>query len=130
MADFATTIANLRKRLLDAKNLNIGSDSPQDFTLGVIIQIMNECERRRQECLRAQQDHLQQAKGAEYQAAAFSMVHSITESVYNGFIQAEERAIEERKAQDTEKSPNTEDAQSPSNGQKKRSRKGTTAAGA
>lgn len=112
MADtFAGTIVELRQSLLKAKELDLGADAPQEFTLGVVIQIMNECERRRQECIRAHGDFLAQARAAEYQANAFSMVSSIAQQVYNGFIQAEERSLADRKAREAEREDEKSDAE-------------------
>lgn len=100
---FPEVVSKLRARLLDAKSLSIGEDAPQDYALGMIMQLMGECEKQRQVCLREMQSHREQARAAEYQASAFGMVHSMAWAVYDGFIKAQEKSIEEEKAKAEEK---------------------------
>jgi hypothetical protein len=103
VSKFSDTVAKLRARLLDAQKLDIGKDNPQEFALGMIIQLMNEAEKQRQICVREMHSHRELAKAAEYQASAYSAIHSMAWAVYDGFIRAEERAIAERKARDQER---------------------------
>ena len=105
---FTEVVAKLRARLLDAKNLKIGEDSPQDFALGMMMQLMNEAERQRQACIREMHSHRELAKAAEYQASAYAQVHNMAWAVYDGFIRAEEKSITERKERELEKAQNPE----------------------
>ncbi len=103
---FQDVLNKLRRRLIDAKRLDVGTDAPQDFVFGVITNLMSECERQKNACLQQAQSHKEQARAAEYQATAFATVHSMAFSIYDGFIRAEERAVEERKAREAEKAAN------------------------
>jgi hypothetical protein len=113
---FQDTITKMRKRLLDAKRLSVGQENPQDYTLGVLTALMAECEKQRQACLQQVQSHREQAKAAEYQASAFASMHTMSFVVYDQFIRAEERSVEEQKARDAEKAEHAPKKKRPKNG--------------
>jgi hypothetical protein len=93
---FSDIVAKFRARLLDAKRLDVGSDEPQENALGMLMQVLSEVEKQRQECIRQMYSHREQAKASEFQASALASVHSMAWAVYDGFIKAEEKSIEER----------------------------------
>jgi hypothetical protein len=100
--EFSDAVAKLRVRMLDAISLGIGKDNPAEFVLAALIQVMNEAERHKQACVAQMISHRESAKAAEHQASAYSQVHSVVWSVYNGLIEAEERSIRERKEREAE----------------------------
>jgi hypothetical protein len=102
-SSFGEVVAKLQARLLDAKKLSVGAQEPQEFTLGMFLQLLNDCEKQRQICMREMQSHRELAKAAEFQAGAFGMIHSMAYAVYDGFIRAEEKAIAERQEREAEK---------------------------
>lgn len=114
MTDFQATVAKLRARVGDAIRLGVGAENPAEFTVGVMFQIMEQCEKNRQDCLRQADSHREQAKAAEYQASAMLGVYEVAWRVYDGFIKAEERSRERAEFEAMEKAKlAAEDAPSP-----------------
>ena len=95
--EFSEAIQKLRSRLGDAISLGVGEDNPAEFTMAALIQVMNEAERHRQDCLRQMVSYRELAKGCEFQASAYCQMHSLIYSVYNNLITAEEKAQRERR---------------------------------
>lgn len=98
---YAEELIKLRKRVTDAVGHGVIDQNLRDFYEGTLIQIMNEAERQRQDCV-AQADQLRrQVSVLEGQAQAFSQQSSIVYSVLNGFIiQAEKAAYAEAQARE------------------------------
>jgi hypothetical protein len=100
--EFSEVIGRLRARMLDAMKLGVGTENPAEFSLTALMQVMNECERLKQDCLRQVQSYRELAKAAEHQASAYGQVHSIVWAVYNGMVSGEERSILERQQREAE----------------------------
>ena len=95
-------IIKLRQRVHDALSKGIITGN-SDFLEATLIQIMNEAERNRQNCLTNAENLRKQAATFEGQAGAFASVSSIVYSVINGFVLVAERDEVERAAQASEK---------------------------
>lgn len=97
---YAEDILKLRKRVSDAAIKGVVSSDGKDFLEATLIQIMNEAEKNRQNCLTNAENLRKQASTFEGQAGAFASVSSIVFNVINGFVMVAERDEEERKAQE------------------------------
>lgn len=88
-------LVSLRLRLLDLQRVQ--SLTPESFGLyqQTILQLHQECERRKQSCFAQAEQLRKQAAGAESQGHAFSAMGSIVYSVVNGYIALEEKRIQE-----------------------------------
>jgi len=85
-------LLRLRKRVTDL--LKLGAATPETFAQS-ILQIWQETERHRQNCMEQAEDHLRKYHALVAQAQGFAMQSSILYSVINGYA-----TIEERKAQE------------------------------
>lgn len=106
-------ISKLRRRFADALNVGVISKEGKDTFEAVLLQIVNEAEKQRQSNLNQADALRRQASALDGQANAFSSVASIVYSVLNGYVTAQERAIEEDRrvaAEMTEKLENAESA--------------------
>lgn len=97
---YAEDIIKLRKRVSDAAVKGVVSNDGKDILEATLIQIMNEAERNRQNCLTNAENLRKQASTFEGQAGAFASVSSIVFNVINGFVMVAERDEEERVAQE------------------------------
>ncbi len=100
---YAEDILKLRKRVQDAVSKGVVKADGKDILEATMIQVMNDAERNRQNCV-AQADNLRkQAAQFDGQAGAFASVSSIVYNVLNGFVMAAEKDEAERAAQAEEK---------------------------
>jgi hypothetical protein len=106
---FAEDILKLRKRVADAAARGLVTGESKDFLEATLIQVMNDAEKNRQNCLTQSENLRRQAAVMDGQAGAFASVSSIVWSVLNGFVVASERAEEEEKARQAELETNKED---------------------
>ena len=91
---YAEEILKLRHRVNEAfKNGSL--DGSQETLEAVLIQIMNDAERNRQNAVTQAENFRKQASAVDGQAAAFSSVVSIVYNVINGFVRIAERSREE-----------------------------------
>lgn len=91
---YAEEILKLRQRVNEAfKNGSL--DGSQETLEAVLIQIMNDAERNRQNAVTQAENFRKQASAVDGQAAAFSSVVSIVYNVINGFVRIAERSREE-----------------------------------
>jgi len=104
---FSEDILKLRKRIADAANRGLLSGD-KDFFEATLIQIMNDAEKNRQNCLTSSENLRRQAAVMDGQAGAFASVSSIILSVLNGFVVADERAEAEQAARQAELEENKE----------------------
>lgn len=82
----------LRRRLGDL--MRLGAATPETFQQA-FLQVWQESERQRQQCMTAAEEHLRQYHQFVAQAHAFSMFSSIAYSVINGYVTIEERRAAE-----------------------------------
>ena len=120
---FAEDIVKLRKRVQDAVAKGIVSADGKNFLEANLIQIMNDAERNRQNCLTQAENLRRQASTFEGQAGAFASVSSIVYNVLNGFVIAAERDEAERAAQEAEKAETVEEKLSADTEKKTRKKK-------
>lgn len=100
---YAEDIVKLRKRVQDAVVKGVVTTDGKDILEATMIQIMNDAERNRQNCV-SQADNLRkQAAQFDGQAGAFASVSSIVYNVLNGFVVAAEKDEAERAAAAAEK---------------------------
>jgi hypothetical protein len=97
---YAEDIIKLRKRVNDAAVKGVVSGDGKDILEATLIQIMNEAERNRQNCLTNAENLRKQASTFEGQAGAFASVSSIVFNVINGFVMVAEKDEEERAQQE------------------------------
>jgi hypothetical protein len=101
---YAEDILKLRKRVQDAVSKGVVTKDGKDFLEASLIQIMNDAERNRQNCLTQADNLRKQASTFDGQAGAFASVSSIVYNVINGFVSIAERDEEERATEAAEKS--------------------------
>ena len=101
---YADDLVKLRKRLMDAIAVGLINPSQKDFFEASLIQMMNDAEKNKQNCLTTAENLKKQAAIAEGQAQAFSSMSSIIYNVINALIIQGERSKldEERRAQEVE----------------------------
>jgi len=101
---YADDLVKLRKRLMDAIAVGLIDPSQKDFFEASLIQMMNDAEKNKQNCLTTAENLKKQAAIAEGQAQAFSSMSSIIYNVINALIIQSERnkLDEERRAQELE----------------------------
>ena len=104
---FAEDIAKLRLRVADAVSKNLIVKDGKDFLEATLIQIMNEAERNRQNCLNNAETLRKQASAFEGQAGAFASVSSIVFNVINGYVMLAEKEEQERAKEEAEKNAAT-----------------------
>jgi hypothetical protein len=96
-------IQKLRKRVSDAVEKGVVNNNGKDFLEATLIQIMNDAEKNRQNCVQQAENLRRQASIMDGQAGAFASVSSIVYSVINGFVVLAEKEEEERKLAEQEK---------------------------
>jgi hypothetical protein len=96
-------IQKLRKRVSDAVEKGVVNNSGREFLEATLIQIMNDAEKNRQNCVQQAENLRRQASIMDGQAGAFASVSSIVYSVINGFVVLAEKEEEERKLVEEEK---------------------------
>ena len=99
---FAEDIIRLRQRVGDAVKKGLVSYD-KDFFEASLIQIMNDAEKNRQNCVNQAENLRKQASLFDGQAGAFASVSSIVYNVLNGFVSAVERDEAARAAEEQEK---------------------------
>ena len=99
---YADDLVKLRKRLTDAISVGLIDPSQKDFFEASLIQIMNDAEKSKQNCLTTAENFKRQAAVAEGQSQAFSSMSSIIYNVINALIvQTERNKLDEsRRAQE------------------------------
>jgi CHASE3 domain sensor protein len=120
---YAEDILKLRKRVQDAVSKGVVTDDGKDFLEASLIQIMNDAERNRQNCLTQADNLRRQAAQFDGQAGAFASVSSIVYNVINGFVIVAERDEEERAAEAAEKAEVESDEKSSTVKKRKSSKK-------
>jgi hypothetical protein len=103
MTTYYENIAKLRARVSDAVRKGLVDLNGKQFLEATLIQIMNDAEKNRQNCLTQAENLRRQANTFEGQAGAFASISSIVFNVINGFVAVAERDEEERAAQAAEK---------------------------
>lgn len=93
---YAEEVLKLRKKLIDAVTAGVVDANSKTTIEAFLIQIMNESEKNRQQCMSQAEELKKRASSIEGQAAGFTAVGSIVYNVINGFIQAAERDRKER----------------------------------
>src|SRR5579885_2256319 len=108
---FGEDIIKLRQRVQDAIKKGVVSQDGKEIFEATLIQIMNDAERNRQNCLTQAENLRRQASVFDGQAGAFASVSSIVYNVLNGFVTAAEREEAERQRLEEERLANAEDLQ-------------------
>jgi hypothetical protein len=109
---YAESIIKLRNRVQDAVKKGLVEDSGKEFFEATLIQVMNEAEKNRNNCLAQAENLRKQASVFDGQAAAFGSVSSIVFSVINGYVTVVERDEAERAAQEAEKASDAQEESS------------------
>jgi len=100
---FPEDIVKLRKRVADAVSKGVVNSDGKDFFEATLIQIMNDAEKNRQNCVQQAENLRRQAAIMDGQAGAFASVSSIVYNVLNGFVVVAEKDEEERRLAEEEK---------------------------
>lgn len=93
---YAEEVLKLRKKLIDAVSAGVVDPNSKGTVEALLIQIMNESEKNRQQCTNQAEELRKRAAMLDGQAAGFTTVGSIVYNVINGFTQAAERDRRER----------------------------------
>jgi len=89
---YAEDILKLRQRMKDAVAKGLVNPDGKDFFEATLLQVMNDAERNRQNCVSQAENLRRQAATMDGQAGAFASVTSIVYNVLNGFVNATEKA--------------------------------------
>lgn len=108
---FGEDILKLRQRVQDAIKKGVVAQDGKEIFEATLVQIMNDAERNRQNCVTQAENLRRQASVFDGQAGAFASVSSIIYNVLNGFVTAAERDEEERKRQEEQRLLQEEDLQ-------------------
>lgn len=95
----------LRKRLTDL--FRLGAATPETLQQA-FMQVWQETERRRQTCLSEAEDHLRKYHALLAQSHAFTSIASIAYAVINGYVQLEEKRVQEMADREAERKANEE----------------------
>lgn len=93
---YAEDILRLRKRVADAVSRGIVDTDGKGFLEATLIQIMNDAEKNRQNCLTQAENLRRQAGVFDGQAGAYASVVSIVYNVINGYVLVAEKEEAER----------------------------------
>lgn len=107
---YSEDILKLRKRVADAVSRGLISIENKDFLEGTLLQIMNDAEKNRQNCMIQAENLRRQAAVADGQAGAFASTVSIVYNVLNGLVAADERDELERSKETLDKFELTKEA--------------------
>lgn len=108
---FAEDILKLRQRVQDAIRKGVVAQDGKEIFEATLIQVMNDAERNRQNCITQAENLRRQASVFDGQAGAFASVSSIVYNVLNGFVMAAERDEAERQRAEEERQANAADIQ-------------------
>lgn len=100
---YGEELLKLRKRVVDAVTHNVLKDDSKNIVEALLIQVMNDSERNRQQCVSQAENLRKQAATLDGQAGAFASMGSIVYNVLNGFVKAAERSEEEIKTLEQDK---------------------------
>lgn len=101
-------LQKLRKRVADAVAKGIVASEGKEFFEATLIQVMNDAEKNRQNCITQAENLRRQAAVMDGQASAFASVSSIVFNVINGFVNLAERDEERRLSEEQERMAETE----------------------
>lgn len=96
-------LVRIRTKLLDLQRTGVLSAEGFPTYQQTILQILQECERRKQGLFSQVQTLRAQASAAESQAHAFSAMGSILYNIINGYVENEQRRIEEEQRRAAER---------------------------
>lgn len=88
-------ILKLRRRVKDLLGLGYMSEESAGTYEQTVLQVWQEADRGRVNCLQQAETLKRQAAAAEAQAQAFTMMSSILYNVVNGFVEAGNRRVRE-----------------------------------
>lgn len=108
---FTEELFKLRQKFQDAIQKGVVSEDGKDIFEATLIQILNDAEKNRQNCVTQADNLRRQASVFDGQAAAFASVGSIVYGVINGFVMLADKAEQEKVEQEKEKETNTENLQ-------------------
>lgn len=94
---YAEELFKLRKRIVDAAVSGVVDDNSKTIVEALLIQIMNDGEKNRQQCVSQAENLRKQAATLDGQAGAFASITSIVYNVLNGFIHSAELSKEDDK---------------------------------
>jgi hypothetical protein len=99
---YSEDILKLRARFADAVRYGVVSEDGSNTFEAVLLQIMNDAEKNRQNCVSQAENLRKQAAVLDGQAGGFASVASIMYNVLNGYVNLAEREAQ-REAEEAEK---------------------------
>ena len=106
----AEEIVRLRRRVKDLLELGYMTEGAAGTYEQTILQVWQEADRGRLNCLQQAETLKRQAAAAEAQAGAFTMMSSILYNVVNGFVEAGNRRLREDQEREAETARGKEEA--------------------
>ena len=103
---FAEDLFKLRQKFQDAITKGVISEDNKDIFEATLIQIMNDAEKNKQNCINQAENLRKQASVFDGQASAFASVSSIIYNVIHGFVIIAEKNKEEDILLNSEKNKN------------------------
>jgi len=100
---YGEEILKLRKRVADAVSHSVFNTDNKDIIEALLIQVMNDAERNRQQCVSQAENLRKQASTLDGQAGAFASMGSIVYNVINGFVMKAEHSQKEKEELDQDK---------------------------
>ena len=108
--NYAEEVVNLRRKIMEAVASDVLDPQFKDFYEATLLQIMNETERQRQNCVSRADDLRRQASVLDGQSQSFQQLGSIIYAILNGYIKAAERGKAEEIARELERQKEAEEA--------------------
>lgn len=106
---YSDDILKLRNKVASAVELGVFDPSASNSIEAILIQIMNEAEKSRQQCSSQAESLRKEASKIDGQAFGFSSIINVIYNVLNGYISLGEKAKREEDARLTEKKLEEED---------------------
>lgn len=100
---YSEDIVKLRARFADAVRYGVVSDDGKNTFEAVLLQIMNDAEKNRQNCMSQAENLRKQAAVLDGQAGGFASVAGIIYNVLNGYVSLAEREAEREAELEAEK---------------------------
>lgn len=99
---YSEDILKLRTKFADAVRYGVIKESGANTFEAVLLQIMNDAEKNRQNCTNQAENLRKQASVLDGQAGGFASVANIIYNVLNGYVNLAERELAEQAERDKE----------------------------
>jgi hypothetical protein len=100
---YGEDVIKLRTKIAEAVSLGVINPEGKSAVEAILLQVMNDCERSRQQCASQAESLRKEASKMDGQASGFSALIGIVYNVLNGFIALAEKSKREEEERAAEK---------------------------